>query len=215
MPSKLFPSATVALLLLAGLWHSSTGAAASEGTLASFLRLQLSDSLGRRGQVRSGAETLIVFIGDSACGASRVKGLPDSFRSLVAAVTADARLSGGTAARVGVAFDWSLEEGARFLHDFGPFDEVQLGGNWISQGATKWIWRDTPGHHALPQVLIVDRVITVGAGGISISNDVVRARLIGSDEILGWRRRVHLAGAGSIASDSGAGAAPRKAGAIP
>lgn len=153
---------------------------------SSTSRMPKADSVSRNGRVRSGTETLMIFIGDSNCGASKVPGLPSALDRLREAVKVRAATSSGRVVQIGVALDWEPDSGLAFLESFGPFDEVQLGGNWLGQGATRWIWRDSRGAPVLPQLIIVERDVLASERAISISQDRVVARLLGSEKIRDW-----------------------------
>jgi len=94
---------------------------------------------------------------------------------------------------VGIATDWSLTEGLRFLTQYGPFDQVIVGSNWLNLGAIEYIWRELPGRPALPQVVVVERDLRVGQTIINVSPDKLLARRIGVDELISWSRgAIHL-----------------------
>ena len=85
---------------------------------------------------------------------------------------------------IGVATDWEFDKGLRFLADYGAFDEVIVGGNWLNSAAVRFIWRDLPGQPAFPQVVLLEREVTVNKTNVTFGPEKVISRFIGIDEII-------------------------------
>ena len=106
-----------------------------------------------------------------------------------------ATAAGESFSAIGVAAEWSIEDGLAYLiegkwtrgiHDFGAWDEVQAGRNWLASGALNYVWRDPAGVPTVPQVVLLEREVGISGDRISASEDVPVLRLVGSDEITEW-----------------------------
>lgn len=137
------------------------------------------------GSLESGEEIVLVFIGASFCNALNTPGFPGVMEAAKLRVQEHARASGMHFRAVGVALDWRPADGMAFLARFGEFDEVTAGGNWASDGATKYIWRDLPGDADVPQVLVLRRSIRADRT-IQVGEDHVLKRLLGTTAIQEW-----------------------------
>src|SRR5690606_33057748 len=82
---------------------------------------------------------------------------------------------------IGVALDWDINAGLRFLQSAGRFDEISVGRNWLNSHAVSHIWRDLPGPPVIPQIVVVDRTVRVDNDFITISIDSVVSRVVGVD----------------------------------
>jgi hypothetical protein len=127
--------------------------------------------------LESGEEIVLVFIGASFCNALNTPGFPGTVESAKLRVQAHANAAEMRFRAVGVALDWRPADGIAFLARFGEFDEVAAGGNWISDGATKYIWRDIPGDADVPQVLVLRRSIRADRA-LQVGEDRVLKRLL-------------------------------------
>lgn len=137
------------------------------------------------GSIESGDEIILVFIGASFCNAHNVPGFPGVVESAKLRVREHARARGMRFRAAGVALDWRAADGLAFLARFGEFDEVASGGNWISDGATKYIWRDIPGSANVPQLLVLRRSVHKGEA-IRVGQDQVVKRILGTEDIEKW-----------------------------
>jgi hypothetical protein len=87
---------------------------------------------------------------------------------------------------LGVSTDESPEIGVKWLERYGSFDALSVGHGWLNPSAVQYVWRDSPGQPALPQLVIVNREIEVGEVGINIGPDSVVKRVLGAEEIKKW-----------------------------
>jgi hypothetical protein len=62
---------------------------------------------------------------------------------------------------------------------------VTSGGNWTSDAATKYIWRDIPGDADVPQMLVLRRTVQTDQA-IRIGEDQFVKRLRGVNDIEAW-----------------------------
>lgn len=135
--------------------------------------------------LESGDEIVLVFIGASFCNAHNRPGFPGVVESAKVRLQEHAKAGGLRFRAVGVALDWRASDGLTFLARFGEFDEVAAGSNWISDGATKYIWREIPGDADVPQLLVLRRRVDVGQA-IRLGEDQVVKRILGAENIEQW-----------------------------
>lgn len=135
--------------------------------------------------LESGDEIVLVFIGASFCNAHNRPGFPGVVESAKVRLQEHAKAGGLRFRAVGVALDWRTSDGLAFLARFGAFDEVAAGSNWISDGATKYIWRDMPGDADVPQLLVLRRRVDVGQA-VRLGEDQVVKRILGAENIEQW-----------------------------
>lgn len=145
---------------------------------------------------RTGSEVLLVFISTSGCIGNKAERLDDAIRGAKVALNERIEAQGQAFFTIGSAPQWSVEEGLDYLirgltpgfddKDFGPWDEVQAGRNWLNSSAVDYIWRGVRGRPAVPQIVVIERSVTRGEGGIQIGEDRLLARAIGGDGIVEW-----------------------------
>ncbi len=90
---------------------------------------------------------------------------------------------------LGIAKDWDASAGVAHLATFGTFDEIMAGRSWMNEGVLKYIWQTLPGAPSTPQVLVVERMVSVplAAGDrFEVSKESVIARNTGLGEIRQW-----------------------------
>lgn len=139
-------------------------------------------------QLRTGDETVLVLVGGSFCGAHRRPGFPGAVESAKLHVQRQARATGRQFRAVGVSLDWKPDEALAFLGGLGEFDEMLLGGNWVGDGAARYVWRDMPGEPVVPQLIVVERHVEAGQAAVGITRERVLKRVLGADAIEEWVR---------------------------
>jgi hypothetical protein len=139
-------------------------------------------------ELRSGKEVVLVFLGASFCGAHRRPGFPQLVEDAKQRVQGQALASDRQFRTHAVSLDWKPADALEFLRGFGEFDEMSLGGNWVSDGAVRYVWRDMPGDPAVPQIIVVERHIEVARTSTEVKNERVLKRVMGTDEIEKWVR---------------------------
>lgn len=139
-------------------------------------------------KVASGAELVLVFVGASFCGAHRTPGFPQWVEDAKVRLQATAHARDHQFRAVAVSLDWDIEEALAFVRSFGRFDEVALGGNWVSDGAVRYVWETYPGEPVVPQLIVLERSVAAGEGGIRFGPGRVLRRLVGVDGIEEWVR---------------------------
>jgi hypothetical protein len=135
-------------------------------------------------RLRTGHEIVVVFVGSSTCGASRNSALQAAVQRVRDSLASQAASASKTFAYIGVSLDWSVQDGLSFLKEFGPFDEITVGGNWLNMASLFYILRDIPGPPRLPQILVLEREIHAGPDGVRIGNDTLLERKVGVDAIV-------------------------------
>jgi hypothetical protein len=171
-------------------WPASPASAARTsapaGAPASLGQREAARSLYRpAAALESGEEIVLVFIGASFCNAHNRAGFPAVVEDAKVRVQEYARARNLHFRAVGVALDWRVADGLAFLARFGEFDEVASGSNWISDGATKYVWREIPGDADVPQVLVLRRSVDVSQA-VRLGEDRLVKRIHGAVNIEQW-----------------------------
>jgi hypothetical protein len=133
----------------------------------------------------NGKEIVAIYFGAENCGACHSPAVKEAVRQMKSLVAAQARKANAAFSVVGVANDWDQAVATKFLADVAPFDQVVIGGNWTNVAIERFVWSDSTGNPAMPQILVVERTVKPGAR-ITISEPRVLRRLVGSDAIPEW-----------------------------
>lgn len=134
-------------------------------------------------QIRSGPELVAVFLVASTCGASHNPTLPPLLDSIRVRLGERAAAEGEQLVIIGVSLDDDPTTGTRFLSHFGRFDAVIAGGGWAGPGALSYMIRDLHGDLAMPQLVLLSRVVTIGQTSIASSSDHVLGRFVGPSQL--------------------------------
>ncbi len=140
----------------------------------------------------SGYETLFIYIGSSRCGWSNVEELPAVVKQLKQKVKAFADQQGDRFVAIGIAAEWSVDDGIRHLAKFGGFDEIIAGRNWNNTGVMRYVWQDFPGEAATPQVLVVRHRLLVAPQLRAFQAPRLLARKVGVEELMRWEEHFRL-----------------------
>jgi hypothetical protein len=135
---------------------------------------------------RTGREVVMVFIGASFCGAHLQPGFPEAIEQAKLGLRRQAQSRGSGFRAVGVSLDWEPDSALVFLRRFGRWDEVSVGGNWVSEAALRYIWSDLPGPASVPQLLVIERQLENGETAVSVQGERLVRRLLGTDQIAAW-----------------------------
>ncbi len=103
---------------------------------------------------RSGAQLVMVYFGSASCAWSNRPSLPDAVETIKRELAERAEEQGMTFKAVGVALDWSPEQGIEHLETMGRFDEISAGYNWGNSLALRHIWSDAFAAPNTPQILV-------------------------------------------------------------
>lgn len=166
----------VSALAVVGMRRHS-GAKAPENGLPTFLGPKTESS---------GTEIVMIVVGSSQCGASTNRVLPAMVNRARTTLARSTEKDGKLFATVGVAIDWSIEDGMSFLRTTGPYSEVVVGRNWLNSAAVSYLWRDHSGRAALPQIIVIEREVAIDEADIHVGADRVIKRVVGLDSIRLW-----------------------------
>ena len=137
----------------------------------------------------AGVELALVFIGSSKCAFSTNPELPQMIETAKESVKKAAMEAGRSFTVTGIAKDWNVRAGVTHLETFGAFDEIMSGRNWMNEGVLKYIWQTLPGTPSTPQVLVVERNVSVPGDTVDrfkVSDEAVIVRKVGLREIQLW-----------------------------
>jgi len=134
----------------------------------------------------NGREIVVQFIGMTGCGHSRDSEVVAAVRRMKPVLARQADSLGVSLSVVGVALDWSVEDGVAYLRTLGPFDEIAVGNNWVNSAAVASIWRAPSVHPDVPQIVIYQRTVTRQQRTIAFGPDQELARFIGTKSIIDW-----------------------------
>lgn len=113
---------------------------------------------------RSGEQLVMVYFGSASCAWSNQPSLPDAVETIKRSLAVRAEEQGMTFKAVGVALDWSPEQGIAHLEKMGRFDEISAGYNWGNTLALQHIWSDAFAAPTTPQILVYTRVFVAPEG---------------------------------------------------
>lgn len=136
---------------------------------------------------RTGKEVLMILVGASFCGAQRKPGFPQLVEDAKLSLQRHATASGRQFRALAVSLDWKTSDALAFLRAFGEFDQISVGGNWLNEGAIRYVWRDMPGEPVVPQILVVEREVEKG-DAITVRGERLVKRVLGTDQIEAWIR---------------------------
>lgn len=92
---------------------------------------------------------------------------------------------------VGVAIGQDLDEELRYalsLQRADAVDEVSVGGLWLNEQVTRFVWRDASAAPEVPQVLLIARNVDASLypRHIEVDEDSLLLRISGRDELISW-----------------------------
>ena len=135
-------------------------------------------------------ELVLVYLGSSTCAWSRHLDLPSLVAMAKASIGDQAAIASASFSTLGVAVDWSIQEGLYHLSGFGEFDEISIGRKWYGMGPRRYIWSDIPGPGGTPQLLVVERTRQLDPSTQEVTLEFQSERLlvrkVGVDEIRSW-----------------------------
>jgi len=139
-------------------------------------------------ELPSGPEWTLVYLGASTCAACYLPGVREVVVRAKQGLAAKAGEEGRAFSAHGVALDWSVSDGEKFLGPYGAFDEISVGYSWMNSAAQHFIWKDLPGEPGIPQLILIERQVLQDRHGITVSAERVLERKGGADEIRAWAR---------------------------
>lgn len=144
-----------------------------------------SASPGRQTAIRTGTETVLVFIAATTCSGIERPELLRAINTIRERLDGEAERAGSRLVTLGVSLDWHLPDGAKLLERFGPFDAILVGRGWMNTGAVLYIWREFPGRAGIPQVLVFERSVKKG-DAIEVTDERMLYRFVGAARIEAW-----------------------------
>lgn len=136
----------------------------------------------------NGHELVAVYFGSTSCVPCRAAEMPGLLDSMKVALQQRAAAEGRQFRAVIVALDWVPDSGLILAREDGTWDEINTGRNWFSNGASQFIWSDSTVTPAMPQVMVYDQEVTMGAR-VSIGAPHFLRRVVGGDAIARWVRQ--------------------------
>ncbi|MDE2825842.1 MAG: hypothetical protein OXL40_00860 [Bacteroidota bacterium] len=137
----------------------------------------------------AGVELALIYIGSSSCAFSTNPELPQMIETAKEGVKKAAMEADRSFTVTGIAKDWDVRAGVTHLETFGTFDEIMTGRSWMNEGVLKYIWQTLPGTPSTPQVLVVERNVSVPGDTVDrfkVSDEKVIVRKVGLGEIQLW-----------------------------
>jgi hypothetical protein len=134
-----------------------------------------------------GPELVAVFLSSSTCRANIRPGFLDAVRKMNGSLKERAAERGIRLVTIGIATDWYPDSGFAYLRGLSTFDEVVVGRNWYNMGVARYIWADSTATPLEPQVILLEREVTLlPPSGVIISDGRVVRRILGGDDITAW-----------------------------
>ena len=142
-----------------------------------------------------GTQLVAVYLGAASCGPCRLPSTRVALDSIKVQLQRHAQANNQQFRAVVVAMDWEPDSALVFAQESGRWDELIVGRNWMNLGAEFYIWADTATAPSMPQVIVFEQDITMGARVEFGPRRVVR-RVRAADALVRW------AGLGSPLRDS-------------
>jgi hypothetical protein len=86
---------------------------------------------------------------------------------------------------VGVSDEWSTARAWGLLKEFGPFDEISVGRNWLNTGVKRFV-TDLAGEAVVPQVVVIAEDVRVDTLPFVYGKPVELLRVVGVDGMRAW-----------------------------
>jgi hypothetical protein len=134
-------------------------------------------------------QLLMVVLVSKDCDWSTAPNFRDSLRILKGRLVRESAAANMAFSTLGVAVDHNPQEGIALLNELGPFDQLAVGDSWLNAAAIEYMWRDIPGEAALPQVVLVERIVTHTSNSLVVSDDSLVGRAVGPSAIFRWLAR--------------------------
>lgn len=106
-----------------------------------------------------GRQLVMLYFGSANCAWSNGDQVRRAVRHTARSLAEQARRRGWSFEAVGVALDWSPDEGLKHLRRVGSFDEVSAGNSWANMLATRFYSGQSGEPAATPEILVVLRVL--------------------------------------------------------
>ena len=133
-----------------------------------------------------GVELIAIYIGAEFCGPCHDPELKKAIGRMKTILADRAAKEQRSFSVTGVATDWDVEKGIKYLRSIGPFDEIIVGKSLFNQAASEYIWKDSSVSTVVPQLVLIEREVNYKEGRALISAYRVVDRHIGTTEIISW-----------------------------
>jgi hypothetical protein len=110
----------------------------------------------------------------------------EAIRSLGTLLSSQASIAGYSFHLVGIAVDWEVSAGLRYLRDLGEFDEISSGGKWLNTAVSERLF--TESRPSVPSVVLCQRTITAvpESGTMVFTHERELLRMVGAKQIAEW-----------------------------
>ena len=135
-----------------------------------------------------GTELLAVYVTAPTCHACRAREMPATLDRIKVMLQRQAQAAGQRFRAVFVAVDWEPDSGLALAREDGPWDEIIVGRNWYNAGVEQYVWGDTATKPELPQIILIEQRIEIGAR-VRFEQAHVLRRLIGLEAFQPWLRQ--------------------------
>lgn len=129
---------------------------------------------------------VVFYFGSSTCVPCRDPEFKVALQQMRPLLKVEAERAGHDLSVVGVAIDAQTDSGLALLQPIEIYDAVVVGDDWTNLVAERFIWGDPNAIPGIPQIILVERVITPGPRGSSVPR-VIR-RIPGQRPIIDWIR---------------------------
>jgi hypothetical protein len=140
-------------------------------------------------------EVLAVLISSSSCAGNAVDGFDAAVREMKDVLSARADSLGYSFSAIGVAVDWDVETGVRYLLqgvstsgelDFGPWGEIAVGRDWLNSASSLFALERGARWLAVPQVFILERTVIPQETHVAVTAPRLLLQVSSGDEIVTW-----------------------------
>jgi hypothetical protein len=140
-------------------------------------------------------ELLAVMISSSWCGGNAVDGFDLAIRDMKDILARRADSAGYSFSAIGVAVDWDVSVGVRYLLEgvstsgqltFGPWGEIVAGRDFLSSGTSMYALSKGLRHLTVPQVIVLERTVIPHESYVEVTEPLFLYRVSGGEDIVLW-----------------------------
>jgi len=136
----------------------------------------------------TGLELVAVYLTSRTCHGCRAPEMPATLDSIKLLLQRQAQRAGQPFRAVFVDMDWSPDSGLALAREDGTWDEIIVGRSWFNAGAERYIWGDSATTAVLPQLILIEQRVEMGARARFGTRQVLR-RLVGLPAFQVWLRQ--------------------------
>lgn len=140
-------------------------------------------------------ELLAVMISSSWCGGNGVEGFDGAIQGMKDALAARADSLGYSFSAIGVAVDWDIPTGVRYLLDghstsgqleFGSWGEIVAGRDWLNSASSLYAIPTGLRFLAVPHVIVLERTLIPHETYVELTEPRFLFRVSGGEDIVQW-----------------------------